>query len=345
MRAAWSSASLLLICAECSLGAATGVRRAPHTARVHASASAVLPPATVGFVGLGIMGRGQADNLLARGFGLLVWSRDARKAEALVAAHASGRVRIARSAREVVAGCELTYAMLSTLEASAAVFEGPDGMLAGVRAGCSIVDCATLTPARMAEMASAVRARGGSFLEAPVSGSKKPAADGQLIFLAAGDRTALDAAAPGLDAMGKATHYYGSDVGVGTRMKLVVNMLMCAQLAALGEAVALCEAAGLDAAELVAVLGEGAMASPMVALKGPAIARRAYAPAFPLRHAAKDLKFALQLGDELGARGGLGLAAAACELFDAAAADGRADDDFAAVAEASRAAVRPLLMP
>ena len=246
-------------------------------------------------------------------------------------------------------------------------------MLAGVRAGCSIVDCATLTPARMAEMASAVRARGGSFLEAPVSGSKKPAADGQLIFLAAGDRTALDAAAPGLDAMGKATHYYGSDVGVGararncaaarlprlfasrapgvrpplagTRMKLVVNMLMCAQLAALGEAVALCEAAGLDAAELVAVLGEGAMASPMVALKGPAIARRAYAPAFPLRHAAKDLKFALQLGDELGARGGLGLAAAACELFDAAAADGRADDDFAAVAEASRAAVRPLLMP
>lgn len=121
-------------------------------------------------------------------------------------------------------------------------------------------------------------------------------------------------------------------------MKLVVNMLLCAQTAALGEAVALCEAAGLDAADLLEVLGQGAMASPMVSLKGGAMAARAYPPAFPLCHAAKDLRFALQLGDELGVGASLGIAAAASATFEAAAAEGRADEDFAAVAETSRRA-------
>lgn len=121
-------------------------------------------------------------------------------------------------------------------------------------------------------------------------------------------------------------------------MKLVVNMLMCAQLAALGEAVSLCEAAGLDATDLVTVLGQGAMASPMVALKGPAMASSTYPPAFPLCHAAKDLKFALQLGEELGVGSSLGIAAAANKLFEEAAREGHGDEDFAAVAEMSRRA-------
>jgi 3-hydroxyisobutyrate dehydrogenase-like beta-hydroxyacid dehydrogenase len=170
------------------------------------------PPATVGFIGLGIMGDGQAANLLKAGFSLVVWNRDPRKAAALAAAHPAGAVRVAGSAREVVASVPLTFTMLSTLDASAAVFEGPDGVLAGVSAGCAIVDCATLTPERMGAMAAAVRAKGGTFLEAPVSGSKKPAADGQLVFLCAGDRSALELATAGLDAMGKSTHYYGEEV-------------------------------------------------------------------------------------------------------------------------------------
>lgn len=195
-----------------SARAARGPRAAPR-------AAAIEPPATIGFVGLGIMGRGQAENLLRAGFGLVVWTRDAAKADAFAAEHAPGRVRVAPSARGVVEACALTYAMLSTPVASEAVFEGPDGMLAGVHAGSVIVDCATLTPARMAQMAAAVRAKGGCFLEAPVSGSKKPAADGSLIFLTAGDAGALEAARTGLEAMGKATHYYGQEVGVGTRTR------------------------------------------------------------------------------------------------------------------------------
>jgi len=177
-----------------------------------------------------------------------------------------------------------------------------------------------------------VRAKGGLFLEAPVSGSKQPAADGSLIFLCSGDAEALDRAEMGLDAMGKATHYYGPQAGLGTRMKLAVNLVMGAQLAALAEGVALAERAGLTADDLVTVLTEGAMASPMVKLKGKAMAARAYPPAFPLKHAQKDLRFALGLADDLGL--GLPVSAAANELYKRAKGEGFSDADFAAVAEA-----------
>jgi 3-hydroxyisobutyrate dehydrogenase-like beta-hydroxyacid dehydrogenase len=365
----------------------------------------IQPPAKVGFLGLGIMGEGQASNLLKAGFELVVWTRDTAKAAALASAHPPGAVTVAASAREVLGAVRLTYSMLSTLAASEAVFDGPDGVLSGVSACSTIVDCATLTPERMGAMAAAVRAKGGAFLEAPVSGSKKPAADGQLVFLCAGDKSAFELATAGLDAMGKSTHYYGTEVGggaatahaqaltsttfaseqrraarsgqrsrwavlawamlpakcvksfapcghphtphararrpqvgVGTRMKLVVNMVMGAQLAAIGEGIALCEAAGLSATELVDVLKEGAMASPLVTVKGAAIVGRAYAPAFPLTHAQKDMGFALDLGKQLGVE--LPVAFAANALFEEAKAAGHADADFSAVAEASRAKAR-----
>lgn len=291
----------------------------------------------VGFVGLGIMGQGMVDNLLSSGHSLVVWSRDGSKCDRLAAEHPTS-VAVAASPREVVERCALTWAMLSTPEASQAVFEGADGLLAGVGTGKAIVDCATLTPERMREMAHAVRARGGLFAEAPVSGSKAPAAQGTLIFLASGDEMAISLGQSGFDAMGKALHVYGAEAGMGTRMKLAVNMVMAAQLAAIGEGVALCEAAGLSAAQLVDVLSEGAMDSPMVRLKGKAMAERAYPPAFPLCHAQKDVRFALLLADELGV--GLPVAGAANELFKRAKGEGRADDDFAAVCETSRGTPR-----
>jgi len=224
--------------------------------------------------------------------------------------------------------------MLSTLEASLAVFEGDDGVLAGVSPGKAIVDCATLTVARMAAMAAAVRAKGGSFLEAPVSGSKKPAEDGALIFLTAGDEALFNASKAMLDIMGKATHYYGSEVGGGTKMKLAVNMTMGSQAAALAEGIALCEAAGISSESFVEVLKQGAMSSPLVAGKGAAMLKRAYEPQFPLQHAQKDMRFAVQLGDELALS--LPVAAASNELFKRARTAGLDGSDFSAVAEAAR---------
>eukprot|EP00304_Pavlova_gyrans_P015122 CAMPEP_0206061684 /NCGR_PEP_ID=MMETSP1466-20131121/54764_1 /ASSEMBLY_ACC=CAM_ASM_001126 /TAXON_ID=44452 /ORGANISM="Pavlova gyrans, Strain CCMP608" /LENGTH=293 /DNA_ID=CAMNT_0053437037 /DNA_START=60 /DNA_END=941 /DNA_ORIENTATION=- len=286
----------------------------------------------VGFIGLGIMGLGMAENLAKAGRKLVVWNRDVSKSQAF--ADKFPTATIAATPKAVVEMTAKTYCMLSTLEASHSVFEGETGILSGVSPGKNIVDCATLTPQRMAEMAEAIRAKGGKFLEAPVSGSKKPAADGQLIFLAAGDAEVLADSTADLDVMGKATHYFGAEVGGGTRMKLCVNMTMGVQLAALSEGVALCEAVGLDSAAFVEVLKQGAMNSPLVALKGAAMVNKTYAPQFPLEHQQKDLRFAVQVGDDYGVA--LPVAAATNELFKKARMAGKDKDDIAAVVEASR---------
>ena len=284
----------------------------------------------VGFIGLGIMGLGMADNLAKGGRKLMVWNRSVEKSRAFQAKHEAGVVEIAESAGAVVAACALTYSMLSTLEASAAVLPS---VLEGVSAGKMIVDCATLTPEHMCAAAAAVAAKGGAFLEAPVSGSKKPAADGQLIFLCAGAAAVLDAARADLELMGKATHYFGEAVGGGSKMKLCVNMTMGIQCAAVAEGAALCAAAGLEPAKFVEVLSQGAMASGLVTLKGGAMVKREYPPNFPLEHAQKDMRFAVALGDELAV--GLPVAAASNELYKRARAMGKDEQDFCAVFEAA----------
>lgn len=291
-------------------------------------------PQTTGFIGLGIMGEGMVRRLLHEGAAsrLAVWSRDLDKCARLQSEHADGAVVVCDTASDVVQMSEVTYSMLSTPAASEAVFDGPEGAAEAFSEGKVLVDCATFTAERMQDLADRVRAKGAQFLEAPVSGSKKPAADGQLIFLVAGDRSALPLAEPGLDAMGKSTHFLGEEVGLGTRYKLVVNMIMASQLAAVAEGMALCDALELDTATLSTVLGEGVMASPLVAIKAPSIAARSYPPAFPLKHARKDTDYALALAEGCGLE--LPVAKNADALMLEAMNAGWANEDFAALREA-----------
>lgn len=190
----------------------------------------------------------------------------------------------------------------------------------------------TVDAATSKRIAAAVRDAGGAFLEAPVSGSKGPAQQGQLVFLTAGDEEAFTAAQPLLDVMGKASFFLG-DVGAGAHMKLVVNMIMGSMMSALAEGLVLSEMTGLRQEDVVEVLGLGAMACPMFALKGPAMAERKYPTAFPLKHQQKDTRLALELAEELGA-GPLPVAAASNQLFVKALDMGLGDADFSAVVEA-----------
>lgn len=285
---------------------------------------------TVGFIGVGIMGLGMCHNLLKSGRSLVVWNRSREAADALAAEPASaGRVTVADTPAAVVAACDLTYSMLSTLDASVAVFPV---IIDALRSGKKLVDCATLTVERMQAMAAVVRGRGAAFLEAPVSGSKAPAEQGQLIFLVAGDQAAFDAARDDMSAMGKKTCYFGEVVGKGTEMKLVVNMIMCVQLNAVAEGFNLASACGLDVNELAEVLNNGAMASPMVKGKLPMMAANNFAPQFPLKHAQKDLRFAVALADAHDVA--VPVAAASNEQFKSIRArDG--DLDFSAIVRAS----------
>jgi len=181
------------------------------------------------------------------------------------------------------------------------------------------------------EIGAAVSGKGGSFLEAPVSGSKKPAEDGTLIILASGDRQLFDRALPFLEKMGKKNLFLG-ELGRGAQMKLIVNMTMGGMMAIFCEALALADKAGLSSADLLEVIDAGAIANPMFRMKGAQIEQEMFSPAFPLKHMQKDLRLAVALGDTLGQP--LYSAAAANESFKKARALGLSDEDFCAVFQA-----------
>jgi len=199
-----------------------------------------------------------------------------------------------------------------------------------------IIDCATLAESDMKRMSEQITAKGGTFLEAPVSGSKGPAHGGQLIFLCAGNKTVFEDATvqSALTAMGKASHYFGEEVGKATRAKLVVNSLMGTMMAAFGESLALAESLDLDASKMLEVISQGAIASPMYALKGPAMLKNDYSPNFPLCHAHKDMKLAVDAAESVGVE--YSVTQVAEELFRKARHDEElnvANEDFSAVFE------------
>ena len=289
---------------------------------------------TVGFIGLGHMGDGMSRRLLnVANRKIVVWNRSPAKAKALEA-ESKGMVTVVSSPADVVRRAAVTYVMLSEPNAVKAVYEMDGGILEGVSSGKSIVDCATLAVEDMTRLEAQVKAKGARFLEAPVSGSKAPAAQGQLIFLAGGDEALYKERAADFDAMGKAKFYFGA-VGGGTRVKLAVNMIMGVMLSSLGEGLSLTKAAGVEAQLLLEVLDLGAMACPLFKLKGPKMLASDYAPAFPLKHAEKDVKLAVALGRSLGL--GLPIAATADVSMRAAMSQGLGDNDFAAVYEAQKA--------
>lgn len=249
----------------------------------------------------------------------------------------------AASPAEVIARASITFGMLADPAAArAAALEGEGSVVAGLRAAASdggeapkkmYVDMSTVDAETSAAIGLDVAEAGGLFLEAPVSGSKGPAQQGQLVIMAAGDRAVFDATLePYFAVLAKKSFYLSSEVGAAARMKLVVNGVMGSMMAAFCEGNALAEAAGLKQSDLSEILSLGAMACPMFALKSASVQARSYPPAFPLKHQQKDLRLALALGDEVGQP--TPVAAAANELYKAARAGGHADDDFAAVYEA-----------
>ncbi len=284
----------------------------------------------VGFIGLGIMGQGMSRRILEDSdVNLTVWNRSPEPAKKLLDEYKEN-VHVVATPQEVIANSDITFLMLSTPEACESVYPS---VLNGISAGSKIVDCATLRPCDMKKYSENVKSKGGSFLEAPVSGSKVPAEQGSLIFLCGGDEEVLENARPYFNAMGKATHYFG-DIGEGTKMKLIVNGLMSNMLASLGESILLAEDQGLDTEKMIEVLSQGAMNNPMFSLKGPAMCDYNNSPFkanFPLKHATKDLVFSIE---ELSNDRDLPISKAARNYYDKAITEGYGDEDFAAVIKA-----------
>ncbi len=278
----------------------------------------------IGFLGLGIMGKAMALNLVKAGFEVTVWNRNPSKCAELVEQGA----KQADSPKELAANCDISFAMVADPEAALAICLGPDGVAAGIGEGRGYVDMSTVDDATSQAIDKAITEAGGRFLEAPVSGTKKPAEDGTLVILAAGDKSLYDDALPAFKVMGKMSPYLG-EVGQGAKMKLVVNMIMGGMLSIFSEGMALALKSGLDAQQLSEVLDAGAIANPMFKTKGPMLLAEDYRTSFPLKHMQKDLRLALALGDKLDLA--LPTAAITNEAFKQARKAGYADEDIAAV--------------
>ncbi|XP_078433983.1 glyoxylate reductase 1 [Wolffia australiana] len=284
----------------------------------------------VGFLGLGIMGKAMALNLLRNGFKVTVWNRTPSRCEELVEHGASA----GETPAAVVKKCKYTVAMLSDPAAALSVVFDEDGVLAQITQGKGYIDMSTVDAETSFKINSAIKEKGGDFLEAPVSGSKKPAEDGQLIILAAGDKELYEEVEPIFDVLGKKSFFLGA-VGNGAKMKLVVNMIMGGMINAFAEGLVLAESSGLSQRTLLDVLDLGAMSNPMFRMKGPAMMSSNHAPNFPLKHQQKDMRLALALGDELAVP--MPVAAAANESFKKARSLGLGDEDFSAVYEVLKA--------
>ena len=277
-----------------------------------------------GFLGLGIMGHAMAANLLKAGFEVTVWNRTANRCESLIKNGASH----GKTPAEVVAKSNITFAMVSDPAAAREICFGTQGVLEGITQGKGYIDVSTVDPRTSVEIGLAINKKGGKFLEAPVSGSKKPAEDGALVFLCAGDNSLYHEAMPALEVMGKKTFYFG-EVAKGAQMKLVINMIMGTMMTAFGEGLSLGEKTGLNISDIITVLDQGVIANQMFRLKGPMMAEGSFPAAFPLKHMQKDMRLALLMGDENDQA--LFTCGAANASYIKAGSKGFANDDFSAV--------------
>jgi len=249
----------------------------------------------IGFVGLGIMGRPMARNLLKAGFQLAVHNRSRAAVDDLVSAGATA----ARSAAEVAAVSQVTITMLPDTPDVETVALGPGGVLEGAPAGSYYVDMSTIAPAASRTIAEAGRRRGVQCLDAPVSGSDIAAQQGTLSIMVGGERSAFEALQPVFGALGAKIVYCGPS-GMGETVKL------CNQVAGMGTLMAVCEAlmlgakAGADLSAVIDALSAGAARSWMIENLGPKIVGRDFTPGFMVRLAQKDLRLAQALAQEVG---------------------------------------------
>jgi 3-hydroxyisobutyrate dehydrogenase len=249
---------------------------------------------TLAFIGLGAMGARMAANLRSAGFSLRVYNRDRAKTKALADQGAQACDSPAAAAR----GAEFVVSMVADDVATRAVMLGADGVLAGAGADAVIVDSSTNTPAMAREVAQAAAARKQHYLDAPVSGSLAQAQGKELVFMVGGARAAFDRAQPLFSAMGRMATYMGAS-GAGATIKLINNMLSGTMTAAIAEAATIAEAAGLDRDTALQVLAEGAAGSRLLKTRLPKMFKRDFSAQFQLELMEKDLRYFLQLAQEL----------------------------------------------
>jgi len=288
--------------------------------------STIIMRLRIGFLGLGTMGYPVANNLRKAGHAVTVWNRTASRAEALVRKGASA----ARSPRECASGRDLVFTCVSDERALEAVLEGPDGVLAGLTSGDTLVDASTSGTRAARSVRSRLEAAGAQFVAAPILGSKAAAEQAQLVVLAGGSAAAREKARPALHAVSARVIEF-EDAVQAALMKLVVNAVGGAMVTAFGEALALGASGGLDLGKMIDTLQASSFHSPLYLMKGEQILKRDWSARFAMEHAEKDQRLAQEAAEDQGAR--MPVNSAVRRLLADGIESGRGDKDMCAVAD------------
>ena len=280
----------------------------------------------IGFIGLGIMGSRMAANLQKHGNSLVVFNRTRAKAEPLLGPCGAFSDSPAKLAEEV----EVLFTMLAHPDAVEQAALGADGFLNHLRQDALWVDCSSVNPSFSKKMAAEAARREVHFVDAPVTGSAPAAAEAKLIFWVGADPADLERIRPLLLCMGNKIVHTGGH-GMGTSMKMVINLLLGTGMAAFAEAMALGEGLGLTSKMLFdSLLGTPAVA-PFLAAKQDKIDNRNYEVEFPLRWMQKDMHLATVSAYE--ASVAMPLSNVTKEMYRLAMRDGHATEDFSAIYE------------
>ncbi len=249
----------------------------------------------IGFIGLGIMGRGMTANLLKAGHDVTIWNRTAARMVPFVE---NGAIS-AESPRQLAEQCDIILICVSDTADVEAVLHGDDGVLAGLSAGNLVIDHSTISPAATLEMAAAVNAVGAHWLDAPISGGNEGAENGTLSIMIGGDAAQVERAMPFLEVMGKSIIHVGGQ-GDGQKVKLVNQILVVVTQLAVSEALLYAQAGGLDLEKTLAAVSGGAAGSWMLSNRGPQMIQRDWRPGFTIDLQQKDLRLVLESADQLG---------------------------------------------
>lgn len=250
---------------------------------------------TLGFIGLGIMGRGMALNLLKAGYAVHVWNRSADKMQPLIDAGATA----AESPRDVAAQASVIFICVSDTPDVQQVIMGDDGVIHGAQQGALVVDTSTISPQVTRDLAHQLMQRGIHMLDAPISGGSEGAAKGTLSIMVGGDAEQVTRAMPYLQAMGKTITHVGGH-GAGQTVKLVNQILVVGNMLAVSEALLFAQANGVDLEKTLQAVGGGAAGSWMLNNRGPQVITRDWRPGFTIDLQQKDLRLVMRAADASG---------------------------------------------
>ncbi|MBS1820758.1 MAG: NAD(P)-dependent oxidoreductase [Acidobacteria bacterium] len=277
--------------------------------------------ANLGFLGLGIMGGPMAKHLIDAGHSVALWSHNAEKATRLAVQGGTA----CKTPADVAAASDCIFLCVGDTAMSREVILGQDGLIARAKPGTIIVDCSTVSPSESRRIGAELAKNGVEFLDAPCTGSKAGAENGQLTFMVGGKKEIFEKVKPYFELMGKLLYYCGG-AGMGLHAKLSQNMILGSLLQAFNESLVLSTKAGVDPELMLDILNNSAARSGFISAKAPMVFKRDFSTNFSVKWMEKDMRLMLESAAELDIPAPV--TSVAQQMLRAAIAKGYGEDDI-----------------